>query len=266
VIHVAVLMKPYMDMVLAGTKSVECRLTRDARDPYERIEPGERIYFKQSAGPFRATAVAEHVLFEADLTPSRIAQLKRDYNELIRGDEDFWQRKRDARFASLIWLGRIEATAAGPAVRPLQGVAWVCLDDEPAWRRMDESTPRAGTGSRGTTAVKNGSFAVRITAGNLRNNTLYLTECAERFPDWAMGGPTRSEAGRPLTLVLHDGPTVETDIVGPRRMLRTRVWGRWFRQHGARAGDLVVFTPADASTYLVGLARDGHHAGRGRRR
>ena len=264
-------MKAYLDMVLAGTKTVECRLTRDARDPYERIEPGERIYFKQSAGPYRAMAVAEHVLFEAELTPRRVEQLKRDYNELISGEAAFWRSKRDARFATLIWLSAVEPVHAGPAVRPLQGVAWLCLQEEPAWRRVDgtqEPPPgrRSSISRSSRNHVVNGTISVRITQGNLRNNTLYLTACADRFPSWAFGGPTRSTAGRPLRLILHDGPTVNTDIVGPRRMLRTRVWGRWFREHGAKAGDLVVFTPADESTYFVGLSREGHHGGAGARR
>ena len=41
-IHVAIMMKRYLDLVLDGTKTVECRLTRQARAPYEAIEPGEK--------------------------------------------------------------------------------------------------------------------------------------------------------------------------------------------------------------------------------
>ena len=54
--------------------------------------------------------------------------------------------------------------------------------------------------------------------------------------------------------MLHDGPTVQTDIVAPRSMLRTRVWGTWFRKHGVKPGDRVVFTPMDEASCFVGLA------------
>jgi hypothetical protein len=71
-IHIAVLIQPYLDFILQGKKTVESRLTMQARDPFDNIEKGERIYFKQSSGPYRATAIADQVLFEDNLTPRRI--------------------------------------------------------------------------------------------------------------------------------------------------------------------------------------------------
>src|SRR5688572_27369686 len=103
-IHIAVLLKPYLDLILRGRKTIESRLTHQARDPYERIEPGECIYFKISAGPYGATATAEHVIFEDNLTPKRISEIRRDYNDRICGDAAFWNWKRTSRFATLIWL------------------------------------------------------------------------------------------------------------------------------------------------------------------
>ena len=240
-IHIAVLMKPYLDLVLEGAKTVECRLTKQAMAPFDAIETGERIYFKQSAGPYRARAIADHVLFECDLTPARIRQIKRDYNDVLCGDDAFWHWKRDSRFCTLIWLKDVEPTDTGPAIRSLQGVAWLTLDEEPAWRRRDEGDH---------------SFHIEITPGNLRNSTLYVTNVIDRFPKRSHGGNTKRDAGSPLTLLLHEGPQVKTDIVASRRILRTRIWGRWFSTHGAKPGDHVVFTPVDNTTFFVGLARD----------
>ncbi len=251
-IHIAVLLRPYLDLILRGEKTVECRLTMQARDPYERIEGGERIYFKQSAGPYAATAIVEHALFEASLTPRRISQIKRDYNHLIKGEDAFWRGKRDARFATLIWLKDVQPTSSGPAIRPLQGVAWLCLDGEPAWRRVEHDNGQAAP----RLAHARTPFAIEITPGNIKNNTLYATSVIDRFPAWTIGGASKSEAARPITLILHEGPTVQTDIVGPRKLIRTRIWGRWFRAHGVKAGDRVIFTPIDESTYFAGLARE----------
>src|SRR5262245_20163342 len=113
-IHIAVLLKPYLDLVLSGRKTVECRLTRQARDPYERIEAGERIYFKQSAGPYGVTAVVDHVMFESGLTPKRLQEIRRDYNDEIRGDASFWNYKRNSLFCSLIWLKDVQPIDNGP--------------------------------------------------------------------------------------------------------------------------------------------------------
>jgi ASC-1-like (ASCH) protein len=239
-IHVAVLLKPYLDLVLSGRKTIECRLTQQAQAPFEQIEAGERIYFKQSAGPYRATAVADAVLFERDLSPRRVEEVRRDYNECILGDEQFWQLKRNSRFLTLVWLRDVQAVAVGPDIPPLQGRGWAVLPEEPAWRR-GESDGR--------------SFTIEITDGNLRNNSMYVSGVMDRFPKWTIGGANRSEAARPVTLMLHDGPTIETDIVGPRKLLRTRCWGAWFKRHGVKPGDRVVFTPLDEATYFVGLVR-----------
>lgn len=257
-IHIAVLLKTYLDLILRGEKTVECRLTRTSRDPFERIEPGERIYFKQSAGPFAATAIVEHALCEANLSPRRVNEIKRDYNHLIRGEEAYWKLKRDSRFCTLVWLKDVQPIASGPEIRPLQGVAWLCMDDEPAWRRDDGD----GNGQaliervkRGGAAKPRAAFDVEVTAGNIRNNTLYVTEVIDRIPSWAIGGARMAEAAQPITLMLHEGPTVRTDIVGSRKLIRSRVWGTWFRAHGAKPGDRVIFTPMDETTYFVGLVR-----------
>lgn len=253
-IHIAVLLKPYLDLILSGKKTVECRLTRQARDPYERIEPGERIYFKLSAGPYGATALADHVMFEDRLTPKRIAEVRRDYNHQICGETSFWNYKRHSSYCTLIWLKDVQATDAGPAIRPLQGVAWLTLDEEPAWRRLNDDAKRLFPAT---------SFMVDVTDGNLRNNSLYLTNVMDRFPHWAMGGPNKKKAARPMTLLLHQGPTVQSDIVAPRNMLRTRVWRKWFADHGVKHGDRVVFTPVNETTYSVGLTRSAPAAGAG---
>lgn len=233
-------MRHYLQLVLSGEKTVECRLTMQARAPFDAIEPGERIYFKQSAGPYRGTAIAEEVLFERDLTPKRVRALQRDYNDLIVGDDAYWRLKRDSIFATLIWLKDVLEIDTGPAIRPLQGVAWLTLDGEPAWRRRDDFGC---------------SFTVPVTDGNIRNNTLYATTVMDRFPADAVGGRTAAEAGRPINLVLHGGKTVRSDLVGPRKSFRTRVWGPWLRDHGARPGDRVVFQPMGRRCWHVGLVR-----------
>ncbi|MFB3138284.1 MAG: hypothetical protein ACE10B_03590 [Phycisphaerales bacterium] len=239
-IHVAVLYRPYIDALLAGRKTIECRLTRQPRPPYDVVEPGDRIFFKQSAGPYRAAAIAEHVICEDKLTPGRVRQIRRDYNELICGEPAFWNAKRDSRYCTLIWLKHVQPSSTGPAIRPLQGLAWLTLDDAPTWTSQDRTDQ---------------SFHVVLTPGNLRNNSIYVSRIIDRFPRRSIGGATKRQAADPLTLILHGGPSIETDIVGPRTMLRTRAWGSWFKRHGARAGDFVVFTAVDESTFFVALAR-----------
>lgn len=243
-------MKPYINLILSGEKTIECRLTKQARAPFDAIDAGERIYFKQSAGPWGLTAVCDHALFEDNLCPARVRELQRDYNEFIRGDNAYWESKQDARYISLIWLRDIEPIDTGPGIKPLQGAAWVSISAE---RDLQEEPALEPSAARGAEQTPDLCFAIEITEGNLRNNSLYVTRVIDRFPAWSIGGRNRSESARPITLLLRDGPRIETDIVGPRKLFRRRAWGEWYRTVGAEPGDQVVFTPLDEATFFVGL-------------
>ena len=103
-IHLAILKKPYLDLILDGRKTVECRLTRIACAPYRRIHPGETVLLKQSAGPVRGRARVAAVHYFESLTPPDVRKIQRKYNHKILADEDYWHAKKDSRFGSLIEL------------------------------------------------------------------------------------------------------------------------------------------------------------------
>lgn len=243
-IHVAVLLKPYIHLIESGKKTVECRLTRQARAPYEAVSSGDRIYFKESSGPYRFTAIARKVYFENNLSPSRIRTIRKDYNHHICGNSQFWTTKKYSNYLTLVWLKEINQITTGPALKPLQGQAWWTLSDKnkQALRGKKKASPAL-------------SFSISITPGNIRNSSLYATSAMNYFPSWCIGGDSRSQAARPLTLILRDGPLVETDLVGSRKLFRTRCWGEWFKQAEAKPGDRVVFSPISESDYFVGIAR-----------
>ncbi len=91
---------------------------------------------------------------------------------------------------------------------------------------------------------------IRVTAGNLRNNSISIAGHYDFFPPDCIGPPKKSRTGktRPIEIVL-DGlnKTVETDIgtdakTGkPRRILRGRWWAREFFQHHRIQSDDVLY-------------------------
>jgi ASC-1-like (ASCH) protein len=109
--HIAILRRRYLNLILDGRKTIECRLTRIACAPYRRIQAGETIRLKESGGPIRAQAVAKKVRFYEALTPSRIRQIRDAYNGEILAPDEFWQDRLDCRYASLIWLDKIQKIA-----------------------------------------------------------------------------------------------------------------------------------------------------------
>jgi len=128
--HVAILWPQYIRLILSGKKTVESRLTITSRPPYRAIEPGDRIYFKASSGPFMATAVAAKVEFHEGLTPDKIDALRKRHNDAVCGDAEFWERKRGSRYATFIKLRDVKpiTDSDAPKIMPSRGLAWFVID------------------------------------------------------------------------------------------------------------------------------------------
>jgi ASC-1-like (ASCH) protein len=109
--HLAILKSKYLDLIISGEKTLECRLSRIACAPYRQAAKGEKVFLKQSAGPIKAQALIKKAVFFKDLTPEDIKEFSRLYNDEVRAEADFWKSRRHCRYASLIWLTKIEVIA-----------------------------------------------------------------------------------------------------------------------------------------------------------
>lgn len=124
--HLAILKKPYLDMILSGRKTVETRLTRTRCAPFGQITAGDKVFLKVSSGPVCATAIVTAVEEFENLSQNKVKQLKRKYNHLIRGDEVYWQSKADSKFAVLVWLSDVQ-TIEPTKIDKKDWRAWVVL-------------------------------------------------------------------------------------------------------------------------------------------
>ncbi len=105
--HLVVLKKRYIDAVLDGSKTVECRLTRSKRPYFGNIQIGDALFFKAVSGPVRGKGRVKHVKFFDNMTPEKIGAVKDRYNRQILGDDEFWRIKSDSQYAVLVWLDEI---------------------------------------------------------------------------------------------------------------------------------------------------------------
>ena len=64
--HLVILKKPYLDLILAGAKTIELRLTRAKRPACGRVRPGDRLFLKPSGGPVCGLAMAKNVEYYED--------------------------------------------------------------------------------------------------------------------------------------------------------------------------------------------------------
>jgi len=134
--HLVILKRPYLEMILAGRKTIESRFYMTKRGPLGRVHPGDTLFLKVSSGPVCAKASVEKVRFFDSLTPEQIRQIKGKYNGDICGADEFWQSKADCRFGLLAWLRD---------VRPIKPVrinkkdwrAWVVLTETENFGLLD---------------------------------------------------------------------------------------------------------------------------------
>lgn len=61
--HVAIMKKDWglIEKILEGTKTVESRWYKTKRSPWDKIKPGDTVYFKDSGSPVTVKAVASRV-------------------------------------------------------------------------------------------------------------------------------------------------------------------------------------------------------------
>lgn len=127
--HLVILKKPYLDAILAGRKRIESRFSKARPYALGRVQPGDKLFLKESSGPVCATALIKTVKKFESLTPKQIVEVKRHYNHSILGSEEYWLSKRDSRSGFLVWLGD---------VKPIEPVrinkkdwrAWVVLTEK----------------------------------------------------------------------------------------------------------------------------------------
>ena len=127
--HLVVLKKPYLDAILAGQKRIESRFTKAKHYAFGRVLPGDKLFLKVSSGPVCATAIVAEVKNFENLNPTQIAEIKRQYNPYIGGDEKYWQSKSNCGFGFLVWLKEVKSIEP-VRINKKDWRAWVVLTEE----------------------------------------------------------------------------------------------------------------------------------------
>ena len=104
-IHIAIMVEPYLSLILQGKKTVESRFSKHKTAPWRRIQPGDIVVMKKSGGSFVGMFEAADVLFE-ELNDG-VAPIRERYQSALCVDDAFWQSKADSRYATLIFISRM---------------------------------------------------------------------------------------------------------------------------------------------------------------
>ena len=124
-IHLAVLIEPYLGLILEGKKTIESRFSVNRHAPFEQVQKGDIIILKRSGGPIVGMCrVADAWFYHLD--PDTWSEIEQYASALCMDDSSFWKEKRGASYASLM---RIESTVRIPhfEIEKLDPRGWVVL-------------------------------------------------------------------------------------------------------------------------------------------
>jgi ASC-1-like (ASCH) protein len=124
--HLAILKKQYLEAILDGRKTIESRLYQTKQKWLSQVSAGDKIFLKASSGAVMATAVVDKVKYFENLTAGQVAQMQKQYNQQILGDEQYWREKANSRFGILVWLKDVRSIPHR-FIKKFDWRAWVVL-------------------------------------------------------------------------------------------------------------------------------------------
>lgn len=254
-----IIRQPWIEMILAGTKTWEMRSERTAlRGPVALIEKG--------TGLVVGTATLTDSL--PALKPEDMGASRANHRipAEMSGEVGFkW-------FTPWVLAEVRRLTRPVPYVHRSGAVIWVELDAdvEVAVRSQSQmavgavppaAKPRpaaAATAVRGPAMkVRSGGAEVHIplTGGNIRNSHFNLQAARSLLPADAIGGANKGSAGWPVTVHFSSGESVETDIDGQKMIFRERAAvRRFFERVKPREGDQLLLELTADRQFRVSLA------------
>lgn len=106
--HLAIFPKDYIVKILNHEKTIESRFSKVKCAPYQQVKVGDIILLKEQSGPIQGQAKIKDVIYFSDLTPVRVMAIKSQYNDRLVADKKFWQIKKYARYATLMFLEEVK--------------------------------------------------------------------------------------------------------------------------------------------------------------
>jgi ASC-1-like (ASCH) protein len=131
--HLAILRKSWnlSQKILDGRKTIESRWYVTKRAPFDRIDAGETIYFKESGEPVRIKAQVSDVKQFVDLDVEKIRKIFEEYSGICPIDsEDSIERNKDKRYCVLVFLMNPKAIKPFEINKKGYGImsAWICIN------------------------------------------------------------------------------------------------------------------------------------------
>ncbi len=254
--------RPWITKILNGEKDWEMRSTHcSKRGHVGLIEKGTGLVvgiakLKQSSGPYSQAQMIENM--HRHCIPEEM---------ITSGTVDKWNHAWEITHIKKL-------SPAVPYQHKNGAVTWVTLDaaaqlsiekqlNTPQTTIETDNThiaetiiealviPPAAVPSAEKTDIS--SRTIGVSAGNIKNNHIYLKSILDFFPPDTIGGKNKSElASCTVTVDYGAGVTVETDIAGDKKIFRKRTWVKdFFARNQFQPGDRIVINKIAPYCYSV---------------
>lgn len=138
--HLVIIQPRYLDLIIAGKKDVECRVSRFKRVPYLRVRCGDLLWFKRTSG---YVSCMSKVLWVKELHITEKQQfddLRSLWQDRIRADDSFWRVASAKHYWTLLGLGRVRRCKPF-SVEKRDRRGWVVLNSSEQWWPTDRPEP-----------------------------------------------------------------------------------------------------------------------------
>lgn len=125
----------FIDKILTKEKKIESRWYKSKRVPWNNINAGDIIFFKNSGGSVFVKAETEKVVRFSDLTPEKVKEILEEYGNNIGIEKEnilgFFKRFKDKKYCLLIFLKNPEKIHPFEIDKKGFGAmaAWISIDD-----------------------------------------------------------------------------------------------------------------------------------------
>ncbi len=116
-----------IEKIFRSIKTVDGRLTQDRVAPYGLVKKGDTILIKISGGPVLGQVEVDNVLFFELTDGELLGKLRKEYGADMAVDDRFWELKREARFASIIFLTKPKRYLTALKFKKRDRRAWVVV-------------------------------------------------------------------------------------------------------------------------------------------
>ena len=107
-VHLAILLEPFLQYILEGSKTVESRFSRNRIAPYQIVQPGDVILLKRSASKGVSGICVVRSVWFYQLDSQSWDHIRKAFTSELRADDpSFWDDRRCTRFATLMRIGKV---------------------------------------------------------------------------------------------------------------------------------------------------------------